>query len=103
MAAAAAGSVPGQKGLKTGARGFLSRTVLGVASTAPSYFLAAVLALIVATAGMQGPAVLLVAFVPVLFIAAAYYYLNRGSADCGTAFCGVTRAMGPGAGWMGGW
>ena len=38
-----------------------------------------------------------------LFIAAAYYYLNRADPDCGTTFAWVTRAMGPHAGWMGGW
>jgi amino acid transporter len=38
-----------------------------------------------------------------LFIAAAYYYLNRAEPDCGTTFCWVTRAMGPHTGWMGGW
>ncbi len=38
-----------------------------------------------------------------LFIAAAYYYLNRADPDCGTTFTWVTRAMGPHLGWMGGW
>jgi amino acid transporter len=38
-----------------------------------------------------------------LFIAAAYYYMNRADPDCGTTFSWVTRAMGPHLGWMGGW
>ncbi len=38
-----------------------------------------------------------------LFIAAAYYYLNRADPDCGTTFTWVTRAIGPKTGWIGGW
>ncbi len=46
---------------------------------------------------------MLLAFVPMLFIASAYYYLNRADPDCGTTFSWVTRAMGPHLGWIGGW
>ena len=53
--------------------------------------------------GFQAPAVLLLAFIPMLLIAASYYYLNRADPDCGTTFAWVTRAMGPYWGWMGGW
>jgi amino acid transporter len=38
-----------------------------------------------------------------LFIAVACYHMNRADPDCGTTFSWVTRAMGPGAGWMAGW
>jgi amino acid transporter len=91
------GSAPGEKGLKTGALGFVSNVVIGVASTAPGYSLAASLGFVVAVTGigLQAPAVLLMAFVPMLFIAAAYYYMNRADPDCGTTFSWVTRAMGP--------
>src|SRR3954470_16323685 len=100
-----AGSLAGDKGLKTGAIGFASSVVIGVASTAPGYTLAASLGLVVAVAGVgvQAPAIMLAAFVPMLLIAAAYYYLNRAAPDCGTTFAWVTRAMGPRAGWLGGW
>ena len=37
------------------------------------------------------------------FIAAAFYYMNRVDPDCGTTFSWVTRAMGPYAGFLGGW
>ena len=99
------GSAPGEKGLKTGALGFVSNVVIGVASTAPGYSLAASLGVVVAITGvgLQAPAVLLMAFVPMLFIAAAYYYMNRADPDCGTTFAWVTKAMGPWAGWLGGW
>jgi amino acid transporter len=53
--------------------------------------------------GFHAPAVMLVAFVPMLLIAAAYYYMNRADPDCGTSFTWVTRAMGPRLGWLTGW
>ena len=46
---------------------------------------------------------MLIAFVPMLFIAAAYYYMNRADPDCGTTFTWVTRAIGPKTGWLAGW
>ena len=98
----AAGQVA-DKGLRRGAIGFISSVVIGVASTAPGYSLAAVLGLIVAAAGFQAPAVLWVAFIPMLCIASAYLYMNRTDPDCGTTFAWVSKAMGPWAGWLGGW
>ena len=46
---------------------------------------------------------LLVSFIPMLFIAFAYNYMNRADPDCGTSFAWVTRAMGPQLGWLSGW
>src|SRR3954462_12051245 len=93
------------QGLKADALGFVSSVVIGVASTAPGYSLAASLGLVVAVAGvgLQAPAVMLLAFVPMLLIASAYYYMNRADPDCGTTFSWVSRAMGPSMGWIGGW
>src|SRR5580704_16767882 len=91
------------KGLKVGALGLVSSLVIGVASTAPAYSLAATLGLVAAYVGVYSPAVMLLAFVPMLFIAAAYYYLNRADPDCGTTFTWVTRAIGPKTGWLAGW
>src|ERR1017187_4939058 len=93
------------KGLKKNAISFLSNVVIGVASTAPGYSLAATLGFIAAVGGLglQSPAVILVAFFPMAAIAAAYYYMNRADPDCGTPFTWMTRAMGPWLGWQGGW
>jgi amino acid transporter len=107
-AAAPAAATPGgveDKGLKHDAIGFISSVVIGVASTAPGYSLAASLGFIAAVGGigLQSPAILLLAFIPMAMIAAAYYYLNRADPDCGTTFAWVTKAMGPWAGWLGGW
>ena len=55
------------------------------------------------TVGVQAPAVLLTSFIPMFFVATAFYYMNRADQDCGTTFSWVTRAMGPWAGWIGGW
>ena len=99
------GSGAGDKGLKTGAISFISNIVIAVASTAPGYSLAATLGFIVAIegVGLQGPAVILLAFIPMGCIAAAYNYFNRADPDCGTTFSWVSRAMGPNIGWMAGW
>jgi amino acid transporter len=93
------------KGLKTGALGFISSLVIGVASTAPGYSLAATLGFIVAVGGigLQAPAIMIVSFIPMLLIAAAYYSMNRADPDCGTTFSWATRALGPYLGWIGGW
>ena len=86
------GGQPLDKGLKVGAIGLVSAIVIGVASTAPGYSLAASLGLMTGASGAQAPAILIVAFVPMLFIAAAYYYLNRADPDCGTTFTWATSA-----------
>ncbi len=91
------------KGLQSEAIGFWDGLAIGLDSTAPAYSLAAVLGSIVVLAGTKAPAVLLVSFIPMFFIASAFYYMNRADQDCGTTFSWVTRAMGPWIGWMGGW
>jgi amino acid transporter len=92
----------GEKGLKKDAIGFWDGLSIGLASTAPAYSLAAVIGSIVVAVGVKAPAVLLVSFIPMFFIAAAFFYMNRVDTDCGTTFSWVTRAMGPYAGWVGG-
>ena len=98
-----AGEAPGGKGLKRNAIGFLSSCVIGVASTAPGYSLAATLGFLAVAVGVQTAAILWVAFIPMLLIATAYYCMNRADPDCGTTFSWVTRGMGPHLGWLGGW
>jgi amino acid transporter len=91
------------KGLKAGALGLVATKVIGVASTAPGYSLAASVGLVTEQVGFQAPAIMLVSFIPMAFIAAAYFYMNRADPDCGTTFTWATRAMGPRTGWLGGW
>ncbi|HEX3303839.1 MAG TPA: hypothetical protein VHR64_13220, partial [Thermomicrobiales bacterium] len=87
----AGGVAPGEKGLKSGALGYLSNLVIGVASTAPGYSLAATLGFVTAVAGMgfHAPAIMIVSFIPMLLIAAAYSYMNKADPDCGTSFTWV--------------
>src|ERR1700735_4852451 len=91
------------KGLKVGALGLLSTTVIAISSVAPAYSLAAALGLIVLTVGFHAPAVVLLAFVPMVLIAQGYNRLNCEMPDCGTTFTWGAKAFGPKTGWMGGW
>ena len=98
-------TAPGAKGLKTDAIGYISNLVISVASTAPAYSLAATLGFIVAVVGVgpHSPAVLIVSFIPILFVSVAYRFLNLADPDAGTTFAWVTRAFGPQIGWVNGW
>ncbi|MGC4111012.1 MAG: APC family permease [Nocardioides sp.] len=97
------------KGLKPGALGLLGSIVVGVASTAPAYSLAASLGYVVVVAnghgivGVKAPLIMVLAFVPMYFIAVAYAELNKAEPDCGTTFTWAARAFGTRIGWMGGW
>src|SRR6516164_2551061 len=95
---------PVNKGLKGGALGLISSVVVGVASTAPAYSLAATLGFVViAINGLGAPIITILAFIPMLFISYAYKELNYADPDCGTTFTWGTRAFGPKTGWFGGW
>ncbi len=91
------------KGLKSGALGLLSSIVMGVASTAPAYSLAATLGLIVLAVGLGAPIIAFLAFIPMLLTSIGYSELNKADPDCGTTFTWATRAFGPRTGWAGGW
>jgi amino acid transporter len=89
--------------LEHDAIGFRDALVIGLASTAPAYSLAAVIGTVTVIVGFQAPGALLTAFVPMFLIAGAFYYMNRADQDAGTSFSWVTRAMGPWLGWIAGW
>jgi amino acid transporter len=96
---------PGSKGLKADALGYVSNLVISIASVAPAYSLAATLGFIVAIGGIgvHAPAVLLVSFIPILFVSIGYRFLNLADPDAGTTFAWTTRAFGPQMGWINGW
>ncbi len=98
-------TAPGAKGLKTDAIGYISNLVIAVASTAPAYSLAATLGFIVAVSGVgvHSPAVMIVSFVPILFVSVGYRFLNLADPDAGTTFAWTTRSFGPQIGWVNGW
>src|SRR5690242_16362018 len=91
------------KGLKSGALGLISTTVIATASVAPAYSIAATLVFVVGAVGLQSPAVAVLAFVPMLLVSIGYSELNKADPDCGTTFTWATRAFGPKTGWAGGW
>ncbi len=91
------------KGLKSGALGLISTTVIATASVAPAYSIAATLVFVVGVVGLQAPAVAVLAFVPMLLTSIGYSELNKADPDCGTTFTWATRAFGPRTGWAGGW
>ncbi len=97
------------KGLKAGALGLIGSIVVGVASTAPAYSLAASLGFVVITkngdgiVGTKAPLVMVLAFIPMYMIAVAYSELNKAEPDCGTTFTWAARTFGTRVGWMGGW
>jgi amino acid transporter len=91
------------KGLKTGALGLVSSVVMGVASTAPAYSLAATLFFVVAAVLLKSPLVAVLAFVPMLLCSIGFSELNKADPDCGTTFIWAARAFGPKTGWAGGW
>lgn len=93
----------GSKGLRTGALGMAASVILATASAAPAYSLAATLTFIVAYVGFQAPVIVVLAFVPILFVSFGYAALNRADPDCGTIFTWASRVLGPRTGFMGGW
>lgn len=92
-----------KKGLRSDSVGLLSSVIIAVSSTAPAYSMAATLGLVVAVAGIHTPMVLVMSFLPMLFIAFAFRELNKVDPDCGITFAWATRAFGPTTGWLGGW
>ena len=101
-------SVPHQeqsvdKGLKAGALGLISTTIIATASVAPAYSIAATLVFVVVAVGIHAPIVAVLAFVPMLLVSIGYSELNKADPDCGTTFTWATRAFGPKTGWFGGW
>jgi amino acid transporter len=94
---------PVDKGLKSGAIGLISSTVIATASVAPAYSLAATLGFIVLAVGLKSPIIAILAFVPMILTSIGYSELNKADPDCGTTFTWGARAFGPRTGWAGGW
>jgi amino acid transporter len=91
------------KGLQHDALGFKDSVVMGLASVAPAYSMAATLGYIIFEVGELAAAAIVIAFVPMLFTSLAYRELNRAVPDAGTTFTWAAKAFGPWVGWLGGW
>jgi amino acid transporter len=89
--------------LKTNTLNLFDATIIATSSVAPAYSLAATIAFLFVVVGVASPAAILVSFFPVMFIALAYYYLNRQDPNCGASYSWVSRTLSPYVGWFGGW
>ena len=95
--------VKSDKGLQADALGLAGNIVIGLASVAPAYSLAATLGFVVLAVGEKSPSMFALAFIPMLLVAFAYKELSKDTPDCGTTFTWGTKAFGPWIGWIGGW
>ena len=91
------------KGLNEGALTFFGTLMIGLASVAPAYSLAATLGYVVIEDGTLAPVAVVLGFIPMLLTAFAYRELNKVIPDCGTTFTWVTKAFGPRTGWFSGY
>jgi amino acid transporter len=88
------------KGLQSGALGLFASVVIGVASVAPAYSLAATVGLVAALVGLHSPFVFIVGFIPMVLVASGFYYMNKADPDCGETFIWTARAFGGPVGWV---
>jgi len=79
-------------------------TAVAVSSTAPAYSLASAMAslFIIGSVGLHAPAMVILSFIPILFIAYAYFHLNRRNPNCGASYAWLSEVFHPAAGWFNG-
>lgn len=77
--------------------------VIAMSNTAPTLSIGIGMGAIAAIVGGAIPAVVLLAFLPILGIASAYAQLNRVERNLGTGFVWVRRTLGPWLGFQSGW
>lgn len=83
--------------------GAVDGVVLAASSTAATTSIGIGLGVLASVSGRQTPAVLLLAFLPMLGIASAYARLNKDEPNCGAGYTWVGRSMGPWLGVLAGW
>ncbi|WP_432144532.1 APC family permease [Streptomyces sp. bgisy084] len=76
---------------------------IAASSTAATTSIGIGMGTLAAYAGRQTPALLLLAFVPILGIALSYARLNRSEPNCGSGYTWVGRSIGPWPGFLTGW
>ncbi|GLP69669.1 hypothetical protein TUSST3_62910 [Streptomyces sp. TUS-ST3] len=76
---------------------------IAASSTAATTSIAIGMGTIATIVGLQAPALLLLAFLPVLGIATAYARLNRSEPNCGNGYVWVGKSLGPWPGFLTGW
>ena len=94
---------PLNKGLKSGALGLISSTVIATASLAPAYSIAATLVFVVRRSDSSRRPWPYSPSSRCCSDSIGYSEMNKADPDCGTTFTWATRAFGPKTGWAGGW
>jgi hypothetical protein len=91
--------------LKASELNLFDATAVAVSSVAPAYSLASTISLVfvLAGVGLHAPSVIIMSFVPVLFIAHSYFHLNRKDPDCGASYSWLSKLLSPYVGWFNGW
>jgi len=90
--------------LKADELSLFDATAVAVSSVAPAYSLATALGsmFIIASVGDKAPAMVILSFIPILFIAYAYFHLNRRNPNCGASYAWLSEIIHPAAGWFNG-
>ncbi|KAB2347036.1 APC family permease [Actinomadura rudentiformis] len=83
--------------------GAFDGVVIAASNTAATTTIGIGIGLLAAYVGRQTPALLIVAFLPILGIAGAYARLNRSEPNCGNGYVWVGRTLGPWLGLLAGW
>lgn len=83
--------------------GVTDGVAIAASSTAATTSIGIGMGVLAGTVGPHTPAVLLLAFLPVLGIAWAYARLNRTEPNCGNAYVWVGGTLGPWPGFLSGW
>ncbi|MFJ6386495.1 amino acid permease [Streptomyces sp. NPDC091972] len=83
--------------------GVVDGVAIAASSTAATTSIAIGMGTIATVVGLQAPALLLLAFLPVLGIATAYARLNRSEPNCGNGYVWVGKSLGPWPGFLTGW
>ncbi|MFF1357439.1 APC family permease [Streptomyces sp. NPDC058297] len=83
--------------------GVVDGVAIAASSTAATTSIGIGMGALAATVGLQAPAVLLVAFLPILGIASAYARLNRSEPNMGSGYVWVGKSLGPWPGFITGW
>lgn len=80
-------------------------TAVAVSSVAPAYSLASTISyvFIIAGIGLAAPSVIVLSFIPVMFIALSYFHLNRRNPNCGASYSWLSQVVHPTVGWFNGW
>jgi len=83
--------------------GAVDGAVIAMSNTAPTLSIGIGMGVIAGIVGRAIPAVVVLAFLPILGIASAYSQLNRVERSCGAGYTWVGRALSPWLGFQSGW